>query len=84
MGAETSFQLSPFKGVQLVPHTAPPLVSIIGPLDATGSLQVSIPIGELGAGVQSRVMHMQSFHKNAGGHFVLGNPVQLVMLDQAF
>jgi hypothetical protein len=84
MSAETSFQLSPFKGVLLVPHSSPPLIGMFGPLDATGSLQVSVPIGELGAGVQSRVMHMQSFHKNAGGHYVLGNPVHLVMLDQAF
>ena len=73
-----------FKGVRLVARAGQPYVAILGATDASGVLQVDFTIPELGQGVQGRVVHLQSLHRNAAGEFALGNSMQLVMLDRAF
>jgi hypothetical protein len=82
--SETSFAPSLFKGVQLIPRDAQTYVAILGNVDASGVLELTRLVPELGPGVQGDVLQMQSIHRNLAGEFTLGNPVSLVILDRAF
>ena len=82
-GTKTGYVASEFKGVQLVGDAAPNGARVVGTIGASGSLVFPLTAPELGPGVESLVVHVQSMHKNSGGHFVLGNAVHLVLLDQA-
>ena len=81
---ETGYVPSQFRGIQLVGADAPLGARVVGTIGASGTLVFTLRVPELGPGVESLVVHVQSMHKNAGGHFVLGNAVHLVLLDQAF
>ncbi len=56
----------------------------LGTVPGGGTLSASLPIGDLGPGVQSRRFFVQSIHQDASGAFVLGTPQSVVVLDSAF
>jgi len=74
-----------WNGVLLVSPNAPHLMTTsLGTIPPSGALNVSIPISELGPGVQSRVLHFQPVFIAPSGTRQLGTPASLVILDQAF
>jgi len=72
--------LEKFSGVQVVSAA---LVVDIGTLSAPGSLTFSIPVPELGAGVESLIAYVQPVSVDPQGHKVLGTPSAILMLDSS-
>ncbi len=56
----------------------------LGMLPGSGVLSVQLPIAMLPMGVDTRTFYLQPLARHSNGAFVLGAPLNLVVLDQAF
>jgi hypothetical protein len=88
LGDDTAFQLSTqLRGVSTMLRArmgmAQPVL-LLGTLPASGSMTVNWNLGDLGSGVQDRVLHLQPAFTNPNGRVTLGTPQTLVLLDSAF
>ena len=79
-----AFAPQPGAGVRLVDPSAPHLMQIVGPADPLGNASLSWVVPDLGAGVESVVVHLQAFVVQANGARRWSNPLALVLLDSAF
>ncbi len=79
-----AFAPQPGAGVRLVDPSAPHLMQIVGPADPIGNASLSWVVPDLGAGVQSVVVHLQVFVVQSNGARRWSNPLALVLLDSAF
>jgi hypothetical protein len=78
-----SWRLSPARrGVVLL--SQPSDVSFLGTVPANGVLRASVPIGDLGPGVQDRPLFLQATCIDGAGHVTLTGPAVVVLLDQMF
>jgi len=63
----------------------PPLMKVShGVLPASGPRSLSLPVGDLGPGVEAIVLHMQALFIGAGGELVLSEPTAVTLLDASF
>lgn len=72
------------RGVRLVDWNGAHSTLRLGATNSQGHLSFPLPIPDLGAGVQSRIVHVQALVVHASGSRVWSNPVSLVLLDSAF
>ncbi len=64
--------------------SAPIVTAFVGTVPASGVLDVSVPIGELGLGVSGVVVHAQgTFFDPAARRFVLSEPTAVTLLDRS-
>lgn len=82
----TQWSLSdPWRGVLLVRARQPPIRTVsLGPVDGTGQITFSYPIGDLGLGVESLRYTFQALFVSPSGTTTLSSPRKLVLLDAAF
>jgi hypothetical protein len=75
--------IASWNGVQFV--RVPPYLTAVplGVIPSGGIFQMSVPIGELGPGVQGNVLHRQAVFVGASASF-LADEQQFVLLDSAF
>ena len=73
--------LEKFSGVLVVSATQ---VIEIGTLPGPGSITFSVPVPQLGAGVESLIVYVQPLTLDPQGHKVLGAPSAMLMLDDSF
>jgi hypothetical protein len=72
-------------GVFLVDNGLVPNVLFpVGTTGATGVLDVSIPVPELGPGIESAPVHLQGIFREAGGKLLLAPASNALLLDAAF
>jgi hypothetical protein len=80
---QTSFRYVPnYEGVQIPQH--PPAPTFLGMIGATGVLTTQITFPDLGPGAQEQNFYLQCAHQDVQGHWTLGTPASLIVLDQAF
>lgn len=85
LGDATRFLLRPdLHGVSLVRRRSTGVVVPVGIVAGNGTLSWSMPIGDLGSGVQARVIHAQALFTNVSGDGFLSSPAEIVLLDSAF
>lgn len=73
--------LEKFNGVLAVSATQ---VITIGPVGGSGTLNFSVPVPELGAGVESLIVYVQPLTLDPQGNKILGVPSAMLMLDDSF
>lgn len=71
-------------GVSLVRRRGASVVVSVGMIAGDGTLNWSLPIGELGPGVESSTIHAQAYFTDAAGSVFLSSPAELVLLDGAY
>lgn len=71
-------------GVSLVRRRRVSTTFQVGMISGDGTLSWSLPVGDLGAGVESSVLHAQAYFTDASGSAYLSSPAVLVLLDSAF
>ncbi len=71
------------RGVSLVRRRAAGSIVLAGVVAGDGTLSWSLPIGDLGAGVEARVIHAQAVFSSVSGSEFLGSPAEIVLLDAA-
>lgn len=69
-------------GVLLVPRRGA-RIAMLGTTDATGDLAASIPVGDLGPGVEGRVLRAQVLYSGAQGELRAGPTFAITLLDAA-
>jgi hypothetical protein len=57
---------------------------LLGTIPASGTLQVNLPIGDLGPGVDALNRYLQLVCLDSSGQMALGSPAALVLLDQQY
>jgi hypothetical protein len=72
----------PLGGVRLVSLTSRRVN--LGVIPGSGLLDVTLPIGDLGAGVQSATYQLQAYFRDLAGGTHAGSAATLVVLDSAF
>lgn len=72
------------RGVSLVRRRVTGTVVPAGTIAGDGTLSFVLPIGDLGAGIESQVVHAQARFINAQGSSFLSSPASIVLLDAAF
>jgi hypothetical protein len=83
LGLDTQWSLEPaLGGVRLVGNTS--RRAFLGTIPAGGVLQVSVPINDLGPGVESLWNHLQAFLIDGSNTIHLGGAQEVVLLDAAF
>lgn len=72
------------RGVSLVRRRAAGSIIVAGVVAGDGTLSWSLPIGDLRAGVEARVIHAQAVFSAVSGSEFLSSPAEIVLLDAAF
>lgn len=72
------------RGVRLVDTNGPHFTRRLGTTNSLGHLQASWSISDLGAGVESQIVHLQVLVVRTNGQRRWSNPVSAVLLDSAF
>jgi hypothetical protein len=72
------------RGVNLVQRTRPMLAMQVGTIGTGGTLVHTWTVGDLGAGVEARVQHMQAVMTDGAGVGTLSSPLVITLLDSAF
>ena len=81
----TGFQFHPAaRGVLLLRRTRPMLVQQVGTIGAGGTLTQTFMVGELGSGIESRIVHLQAAMIDGTNQTTLSSPAAVVLLDSAF
>lgn len=75
---------SAWRGVSLLRAPKPAPVMLVGVIDATGVLDLTWPIADLGTGVQGRRVFLQAAFRDTAGITTLSTPATVVLLDAAF
>lgn len=80
-----SFAMLPsWKGTRVASPGPLHLTRVLGTIPGSGTLQVKIPLGELGPGVEASRFELQVFRDSAIDGRTLGGFVPLTVLDSAF
>ena len=83
MGLETGLQWDPAHEANFL--LASPFRTLpVGTTNGSGDLTISLPLSDLGSGVQSDMFYLQPLFVGPGGAQQLGTPITLAALDQAF
>ncbi len=75
---------SAWRGVSLVRADRPAPVLHAGVVGASGVLELTWPIADLGPGVQARRIFVQAAFRDTGGVTTLSTPATVVLLDSAY
>ena len=84
VGKNTGVQWEPMNKANFL--VAPPWYRTlyVGTTNGSGNLNVSLPLSDLGGGVQFQMFYLQPLFVGPGGAQQLGTPITLAALDQAF
>ena len=83
VGTETALQWDPIRKANFL--LARPFRTLpVGATNGAGNLSVTLPLSDLGSGVQSEMFYVQPLFVSTGGAQQLGTPITLAALDQAF
>lgn len=84
VGSQTGVQWDPARLGNLLVLPPDHRTLFLGTTDASGALNVALPLPDLGAGTQSRMRFLQPVFQRASGVQQLGTPISLAELDSGF
>lgn len=80
----TTFQPLPsWRGVVLTQNAMPARAMVLGPIPASGVLELDVTWPELGAGIVHRTVFVQAWKRDAAGGNTLGEMASFVVLDRS-